>query len=216
MSGIRPWAKGPFELLVHAEDHLRSGDDFDRRIALISFDNAIEVAITTYLSLHPIQRANRQYPKAEVEEWLANYHTKLDFLEMECASRSVQFEVDRPSIIWAHYHRNEQYHGGTKGTPELEVLKIIRESALWIFGLLFDVPDPEAELEREILARRPTSASERARSLDVAIDRKYGLIRVCEDDYYASEILHAVDPVAYRELGTRLCAGGEVEMEDAE
>jgi hypothetical protein len=48
---LPPWANGPFELLVHAEGHLRNGDDFDRRIALISFDNAIEVAITTYLTL---------------------------------------------------------------------------------------------------------------------------------------------------------------------
>ena len=36
MSSLPPWAKGPFELIVHAESHLRGADDFDRRIALIS------------------------------------------------------------------------------------------------------------------------------------------------------------------------------------
>ncbi len=50
MKPLPPWAKGPFELLVHAEGHFIAGEDFDRRIALISFDNAIEVAITTYLT----------------------------------------------------------------------------------------------------------------------------------------------------------------------
>ena len=55
----KPWAYGPFELLLHAELHYRAGEDFDRRIAMIGFDNAIEVAITTYLGLHPIQRGNR-------------------------------------------------------------------------------------------------------------------------------------------------------------
>lgn len=50
---LKPWAYGPFEVLLHAETHYRSGEDFDRRIAIIGFDNAIEVAITTYLSLHP-------------------------------------------------------------------------------------------------------------------------------------------------------------------
>lgn len=60
MTSMAPWATGTFELLVHAEGHLRGGEDFDRRIALISFDNAIEVAITTYLTLHPIQRGDRK------------------------------------------------------------------------------------------------------------------------------------------------------------
>jgi hypothetical protein len=53
MNNLPPWADGPFELIVHAEMHLRKGEDFDRRIALISFDNSIEVSITTYLTLHP-------------------------------------------------------------------------------------------------------------------------------------------------------------------
>ena len=38
MKPLAPWANGPFELLIHAEGHLLNGDDFDRRIALISFD----------------------------------------------------------------------------------------------------------------------------------------------------------------------------------
>jgi hypothetical protein len=211
MSGIRPWAKGPFELLLHAEGHLRNGDDFDRRIALISFDNAIEVAITTYLSLTPIQRGNRQYQRAQVEQWLNNYHTKLDFLECECTNRTLDLGIDRASVIWAHDHRNEQYHGGNKGTPEIEVLRIIRESALWIFGFLFDVYSPEEELEREMLARRPATPPERERRFDVAIDGKYGMIEVCEEEYYASELLFSVDPVAYRVLGARLLAGDSEE-----
>lgn len=64
---LKPWAWGPFEVLLHAELHYRVGEDFDRRIAMIGFDNAIEVAITTYLTLHPMQRGNRTYPKADVE-----------------------------------------------------------------------------------------------------------------------------------------------------
>ena len=46
----------PFEVLLHAEMPYRSGKDLDRRLSLISFDNAIELAITTYLNLHPMQR----------------------------------------------------------------------------------------------------------------------------------------------------------------
>ncbi len=77
---LQPWADGPFELLLHAEGHLPDGEDFDRRMALITFDNAIEVSITTYLSLKPIMRGNRSYATADVDQWTRNYHTKLDFL----------------------------------------------------------------------------------------------------------------------------------------
>ena len=77
MSALKPRALGPFELLVHAEMHYRTGEDFDRRIAIVGFDNAIEVAIHTYLNLHPIQRLNKTYPKADIDKWLDNFHTKV-------------------------------------------------------------------------------------------------------------------------------------------
>ncbi|MBK8232833.1 MAG: hypothetical protein IPK72_20165 [Candidatus Eisenbacteria bacterium] len=68
MSTLDPLALGPFEIILHAEMHYRDGDDLDRRIAVVGFDNAIELAIHTYLSLHPIQRQNRIYPKVDVDK----------------------------------------------------------------------------------------------------------------------------------------------------
>ncbi len=41
MRQLKPWAYGPFEILLHAALHYRVGEDFDRRIAMIGFDNAI-------------------------------------------------------------------------------------------------------------------------------------------------------------------------------
>src|SRR5215208_3140738 len=105
MTALPPWALGPFELLVHAEGHLAAGDDFDRRIALISFDNAIEVCIATYLTLSPIQRGGRSYARAEVDRWLGNYHAKLDFLEIEIAGRGLSWTVEKSHIVWCHDHR---------------------------------------------------------------------------------------------------------------
>lgn len=35
---LKPWAYGPFEILLHAELHYRAGEDSDRRIAMIGFD----------------------------------------------------------------------------------------------------------------------------------------------------------------------------------
>lgn len=182
----------------------KGGEDFDRRIALISFDNAIEVAITTYLTLNPIQRGGRTYRNADAERWLNNYHSKLEFLDSEIADRGLSWQVDKAHIIWAHDHRNEQYHGGHKGTPEKHVLKIVRDAALWVFGLLFDVNDVEVALNKAIIDRSPPATPTREKALDVAIDAQYGVVDVGEQSYYASELLFAVDYNAYRELGGRL------------
>jgi hypothetical protein len=202
--------------LVHAEGHLRGGEDFDRRIALISFDNAIEVAIATYLTLSPIQRGGRSYPKSDVETWLNNYHTKLDFLEAEIAARAGSWKVDKAHIIWAHDHRNEQYHGGHKGTPEKNVLKIVRDAALWVFAMLFDLNDPEVALEQAILDKAPPAVPSRERKFDLAIDGRYGIVEVGEQTYYASELLFSVDDDAYRDLGGRLCANPDESVSDSE
>lgn len=205
-SPLAPWASGPFELLVHAEGHLREGDDLDRRIALISFDNAIEVSIATYLTLNPIQRGGRSYPRDQVDAWMTNFHTKLDFLESEIDARNLAWSVERTHIIWVHDHRNEQYHGGRKGTPERSVLELARTAALWVFSLLFDVSDPESEIEGALASKMAPAEPRRDRAFDVAIDALYGVIEVGEQNYYTSELLFAVDPPAYRDLGGKLGA----------
>jgi hypothetical protein len=190
---------------VHAEGHLSGGQDFDRRIALISFDNAIEVAITTYLTLHPIQRGNRTYPKEDVERWLDNFHSKLDFLDAELRARQRHWVVERAYIVWSHDHRNEQYHGGNKGTPEKNVLAVVRKAALWIFGVLFDVADVEQRLAEAIASASPPSPPQPVDNYDRAIDAEYGMIQVGGQSYYASEVLFSVDHTAYKVIGARLC-----------
>ena len=205
MTTLSPWAKGPFELLLHAEGHLTSGDDFGRRIALISFDDAIEIAITTYLTLHPIQRGNRTYPNDQRDKWLSNYHTKLDFLQAELESRSLTWMVERSHIVWAHDHRNEQYHGGKKGTPELDVLVLVRKASLWIFAVLFEVHDPEDVLRQAALDVAPPAPPQRVKEYDLAIDGKYGIVEVADQTFYVSETLFSTDFEAYRDLGKALC-----------
>lgn len=214
MSTLPPWATGPFELILHAEEHLRKGDDFDRRMALISFDNSIEVSITTYLSLNPIQRGNRTYKKDDVERWLNNYHSRLDFLDDALKERGLQWKVDKGHIIWAHDQRNEQYHSGSKGTPEKPVLSIIKEAALWIFGLLFDISDVEQILQKQITAKLPEPSPQPNKELDRAIDTAYGMVEVARQNYYTSELLFYADVSAYREIGNSLRQSPSSEPED--
>ena len=72
MAHLKRWAIGPYELLRHADQHRHDGGDFDRRMALFSFDNAIVLAIRTYLTLPPSQRADGRLPVAVVSWWLKN------------------------------------------------------------------------------------------------------------------------------------------------
>lgn len=148
---IKPWAKKAFELIYHAETHWIIKDDYDKRLALISFDNAIEVSISLYLGLNPVQRGGKSYPKTDVENWLRNYHTKLDFYYAEIGNRGLPVVFDQPTIIWLHDQRNEIYHGSSSGIPGESTVADIRLVALWIFSVLFDYPDTQTILADSIL-----------------------------------------------------------------
>ena len=153
---LKPWATRPFELIVHGEVHFRKGSDYDRRLALVSFDNAVEVAVTTYLTLKPIQRSGREYAKKDVEAWLRNYHTKLDFFLGENGKRGLPEHQSKDVIAWYHDQRNEQYHGGSSGVPEQATLDGIRQSSLWVFSVLFEVANVEEILKEEMAKRLPS------------------------------------------------------------
>ena len=43
-----PWASGPGEILRHGLHLLRKDNDVNRRLAMISIDNAVELMIKTY------------------------------------------------------------------------------------------------------------------------------------------------------------------------
>ena len=135
---------------------------------------------------------------------MRNYHTKLDFFENELEIRDITWSVEKSHIVWAHDQRNEQYHGGRKGIPDKNTLAIARTAALWVFSVLFDVSDPEDELEQAILDRTPLEPPSRQREVDLAIDAQHGIMTVGEQDYYTSELLFAVDYDAYRDLGGKL------------
>ena len=203
---LKPWAFGPFELLLHAELHLRDRNDFDRRIALISFDNSIEVSVTTYLTLHPIQRGNRTYNRADVENWLNNYHTKLDFFFDEVTTRALALRCNKDEIIWYHGVRNDQYHAGRPSIPSERDLNGVRDAAFWIFEVLYDVTDVETLITDEIISRSAPPLPQRTPEDDRAIDTVHGTIEIVGRNYYTSETLYGVDPVAYSELAAQIRA----------
>jgi hypothetical protein len=216
MTVLKPWAYGPFELIVHAEMHILAGEDFDRRLAMIGFDNAIEVAITTYLGLHPIQRGNRVYPRADVDRWLANYHTKIDFVEVEFQVRNIALLHGKDEIVWFHEVRNGQYHAGGAAIPQGRELQGVRAVSMQIFSVLFDEPDPERLVSERIAELSPHVRPERDDEKDRLIDEEYGTIRLAGKPVYTSELLYAWDPFAYSELARDIATAANLDSEDDE
>ncbi|HHI93156.1 MAG TPA: hypothetical protein ENK04_06505 [Gammaproteobacteria bacterium] len=157
-ASLKPWATRPFELIVHGEIHFRRGADYDRRLALVSFDNSIEVTIAAYLKLNPAHRGYRSYSVAGVANWLRNFHTRVDFFLDENKNRGLPEYKTKEEIVWYHDQRNEHYHGGGAAVPEQSTLEGVRQSALWIFSVLFEVPNIEQILEEE-LAKREVATS---------------------------------------------------------
>ena len=109
-----------------------------KRFASLSF-----IASSSTCSINPIQRGGREYKREDVEKWLKNYHSKLDFFMEEIMRRSLPEQIEKSVIIWYHDHRNEQYHGGSRGVPEKDVLEGIREASSWVFSVLFEICDNE-------------------------------------------------------------------------
>lgn len=213
MRALRRWEQGPFELLVHAEAHFKGGREFDRRMAIISYDNAIEVAIHSYLNLHPIQRRNREYATDKIRNWLQNYHTKIDFFMEEVSSLGLPLVCDKADFIWYHKVRNDQYHKGEPTIPQGEDLESIREAALWVFSILYDIEDTDQRLAREMDLRFP-APPEQDEEYNEAINDLYGEVTVGERNFSASEILFAVDDAFYRKLGAELCGATEYEKSE--
>jgi SWI2/SNF2 ATPase len=139
-TGLKPWVRDAFELIKHAEEHAQAGSDFDRRMAMISFDNAIELSIITYFSLHPDQRDGQKFKEKNLAQWGQGFHGKLKFFKHyveDILGQLMQVEFD--DMTYYHRVRNELYHSGIGMVPAETDINGIRTAALWVFSTLFKV-----------------------------------------------------------------------------
>ena len=203
MRKLKPWAYGPFEILMHAEMHYLSGDDLGRRISMIGFDNAIELAIMTYLNLHPIQRGGQTYKNVDVEKWKNDFHSKVEFFFADCENRNIETTAQKDEVLWFHSVRNDQYHGGGANIPPQMALEGVRAAALEVFSTLFEEQETSLLIKEYIDMKSPTPPP-RTDAHNRLIDYVYDMVEVCGQVEYASEVLYALDPNRYRELALEL------------
>ena len=112
-----PWSEGPKELLQHAVGHIAHDGDFDRRIAMISIDNAVELMVKTFLSLPRRKLGTKGPSRKQLEEASNSFPSVLDLLEEFAGERLTGVSLDE--IEWYHRIRNQLYHSGNGITVEV-------------------------------------------------------------------------------------------------
>jgi len=130
-----PWTDGPRELLQHAATHLGMGADFDRRIAMISIDNAVELAIKTYIGLPKRSRGTDGPTRKELEAANESFPELLDLLNRYYDDKLTG--VDLGDVEWYHRLRNLLYHSGNGITVNRARVEAYFQIALALFENLF-------------------------------------------------------------------------------
>ncbi len=129
-----PWADGPGELLRHGLDLLQRDSDVNRRIAMISIDNAVELMLRTYLGL-PKRITGLDVARKELTEVAESFPGLLDMLERHASDKLVG--IDLGTIEWYHRLRNQLYHQGNGLTIERDKVELYAELANQLFRNLF-------------------------------------------------------------------------------
>ena len=75
-----------------------------------------------------------------------------------------------------------------------------------MFSVLFDEPDTSGLLNEFIAEMNPLPPPPRSDEHDRVIDAAHGMIEVCGQCQYTSEVLYALDPNRYREVALELQA----------
>lgn len=152
-SSSLPWASGPGEILRHGLSLLKKDSDTNRRLAMISIDNAVELMIKTYLGL-PKRITGLVITRKELVEISEGFPSLIDGLEQHAPDKLDG--IDLGTIEWYHRLRNELYHQGNGLTVERDKVEIYAELANRLFKNLFGeelLPHatPDTELLGEFL-----------------------------------------------------------------
>lgn len=136
------WASGPGEVLKHGISLLSEDTDSNRRLAMISIDNAVELMMQTFIQL-PKRVTGLDIPRKKRDEICANFSSLLDGIEEFAAVKIVGISLGE--IEWFHRLRNELYHQGNGLTVERRKVEVYAELASTFFHSLFgehlDIPD---------------------------------------------------------------------------
>jgi hypothetical protein len=110
-----------------ADSHIHLDTAFDRRIAFISADNAVETTIRTFLSL-PASKSGVKIPRKDVEA-VENSFPGLTQLFWQYVKDRLS-GIDDADIEHYHRIRNKLYHDGTGLSVDEQYLLAYRQIAV--------------------------------------------------------------------------------------
>jgi hypothetical protein len=149
----KTWTSGAVELLEHASGHIKLDNAFDKRIAFISIDNAVEIVVKTYLSL-PKQFFGTDRPsRKEIDDCNNGFTSYLSLLFKYADNKLIGID---PGDI-EHYHRirNTLYHDGTGLAVDQEYINAYFTISKLLLKRLFNIDileqHEEASLEKIII-----------------------------------------------------------------
>jgi hypothetical protein len=135
-----PWASGPGEILRHGLELLKKDSDRNRRLSMISIDNAVELMMKTYLGL-PKRITKLTLTRKQYEEASDSFPRLLEAMESFASDRLVG--VDLSNLEWFHRLRNLLYHEGNGLTVERDKVEVYAALAQVLFSNLFGFPVPD-------------------------------------------------------------------------
>jgi len=138
---IKTWASGAIELLDHAEGHMKLKTAFDKKMAFISIDNAVENAIKTFLKLPKKILQHRKPTRKEIQSIDNSFPGALSLLEKYASDKLAGIDIN--DIEHFHRIRNVLYHAGTGLTAADSHLKLYYEIAKILISNLFDLKVPK-------------------------------------------------------------------------
>lgn len=128
------WASGPGEILRHGLTLLKTDTDTNRRLAMISIDNSVELMMQTYITL-PKRLTGLAITRRERDEICSSFPSLLDGIELHASEKILGINLGE--IEWFHRLRNELYHQGNGLTVERRKVEVYAELANVLFENLF-------------------------------------------------------------------------------
>ncbi len=130
------WATGPGEILRHGLSLLENDSDSNRRLAMISIDNSIELMMQTFIQL-PKRVTGVDIPRAKRDDICSGFPKLLDGIE-EHASQLIH-GLDLGVFEWFHRLRNQLYQQGSGLTVERTKVEAYAELGRKLFRGLFGI-----------------------------------------------------------------------------
>jgi hypothetical protein len=95
----QPWCTGPMEILLHGISLLKNDSDTNRRLAMLSIDNSVELMIKTFLGL-PDRVTGFKLTRREYEEISLSFPRLLDAIHEHAPDKLRDYDISE--IEWFH------------------------------------------------------------------------------------------------------------------